>query len=149
MTLDSAKALDCALKDLDLDPEISDPDLGHELAQTLVGLVDAGEDASTRPGPVRHQYGGASYRGVGRKAGLLVIAEQIKAGMQLAFCKRSAEAAKHDLLRIVADVRAQSEAAGGRAGARCTSVAPGAADPISGSATRSSRWSVRLWATCR
>lgn len=117
ITLDNAPALDCVLEDLSLGPEIPDPDLGHELAQTLAGLVDTGEDASVRPG----QFGGNTevrhIVGVGRKSGLLVIADQIKAGMQLAFCRRNAEAAKHDLLRIVEEIRAQAAAAGGIRGA--------------------------------
>jgi small ligand-binding sensory domain FIST len=37
--------------------------------------------------------------------------------MQLAFCKRNAAAAKLDLLRIVGEVRAQAEVAGGIRGA--------------------------------
>ena len=55
--------------------------------------------------------------GVGRKAGPLVIAEPLKADMQLAFCKCNAAATKLDLLRVGGEVRAQAEAAGGITGA--------------------------------
>jgi len=87
------------------------------LAETLVGLVATGEDASTRPGQFGANTEVRHIVGVGRKAGLLVIAEQFKAGAQLAYCKRNPEAARHDLLRIVQEVRAQAEAAGGVRGA--------------------------------
>ncbi|MEF3367712.1 FIST N-terminal domain-containing protein [Methylocystis sp. 9N] len=117
VTLDNARALDCALEDLGLSPEVPDPELRAELAETLAGLVDAGEDASARPGQFGANTEVRHIVGVGRKGGLLVIAEQIKAGMQLAFCKRNAEAAKHDLLRIIGEVRAQAESAGGVRGA--------------------------------
>jgi small ligand-binding sensory domain FIST len=117
VTLDNARSLDCVLEDLGLSAEIPDPELRHELAHTLAGLIDAGEDVSIRPGQFGANTEVRRIVGVGRTSGLLVIAEQIKAGMKLAFCKRNVEAAKHDLLRIVAEVRAQAEAAGGIRGA--------------------------------
>jgi small ligand-binding sensory domain FIST len=117
VTLDKARALDCVLADMGLTLEISDERLREELAETLVGLIDAGEDAFHRPGQFGANTEVRHIVGVGRKGGLLVIAEQIKAGTQLAFCKRNPEAARHDLLRIVAEVRAQAEAAGGVRGA--------------------------------
>lgn len=117
VTLDEARALDCAVADLGLDPEIPDDDLRYELAHTLAGLIAPGEDAAAKPGQFGTNTEVRHLLGVGRKSGVLVVAEQIKAGMQLAFCKRNAEAARHDLLRIVAEVRAQAEAAGGMRGA--------------------------------
>ncbi len=117
VSLNHTRALDRAVEYLGLSLEISDQELSEALAETLVGLVAIGEDASTRPG----QFGAnAEVRhivGVGRKGGLLVIAEPLEAGMQLAFCKRNAAVAKLDLLRIVGEVRAQAEAAGGIRGA--------------------------------
>lgn len=117
MTLDNARALDCVMEDLGLSPDAPDPELSRELGQTLVGLIATSEDASSRPGQFGANTEVRHVVGVGRESGLLVIAEQIKAGMQLAFCKRNAEAARHDLLRIVEEIRAQSEAAGGIRGA--------------------------------
>jgi small ligand-binding sensory domain FIST len=117
VTLDSKRALDCALEDLGLGQDIADADLRQELAQTLVGLVATGEDASTRPGQFGANTEVRHVVGVGRKGGLLMIAERIKTGMQLAFCKRNVDAARHDLLRIVQEVRAQAESAGGIRGA--------------------------------
>lgn len=117
VTLDDRRALDCVLEDLGLDADVPDPELRAELAQTLAGLVDTGEDTSARPGQFGANTEVRHIVGVGRKGGLLMIAERIKNGARLAFCKRNVEAAKNDLLRIVAEVRAQAEAAGGVRGA--------------------------------
>ncbi|MBY6243230.1 FIST N-terminal domain-containing protein [Methylosinus sp. Sm6] len=117
VTLDNRRSLDCVLEDLGLDLEISDTQLGQDLAQTLVGVVAVGEDAAAKPG----QFGAnAEVRhiiGVGRKAGLLVVPERLQNGSQVAFCKRNVEAARNDLLRIVEEVRAQASSAGGIRGA--------------------------------
>jgi len=117
VTLDEKRALDCVVEDLGLTLDVGDAELRAELAQTLAGLVAAGEDASARPGQFGTNTEVRHIIGVGRKGGLLMIAEQIKDGMRLAFCKRNAEAARRDLLRIVAEARTQAEAAGGIRGA--------------------------------
>jgi small ligand-binding sensory domain FIST len=117
VTLDEKRALDCVFEDIGLSPDVADEALRQELAQTLAGLVATGEDASARPGQFGTNTEVRHIVGVGRKGGLLMIAEQLADGMRLAFCKRNAEAAKHDLLRIVEEVRAQAEAAGGMRGA--------------------------------
>jgi small ligand-binding sensory domain FIST len=117
VTLDGARALDCVAEDLGLSLEISDPELSEALGETLVGLISVGEDASHRPGQFGANTEVRHIVGVGRKAGVLVIAERLAKGMQIAFCKRNVEAAKQDLLRIVSEVRAQAEAAGGIRGA--------------------------------
>jgi small ligand-binding sensory domain FIST len=117
VTLDNARALDCAFEDLGLSPDIADPEMRNEMAQTLAGLIDTGEEAAVRPGRFGTNTEVRHIVGVGRKSGVLVIAEQIKAGMKLAFCKRNVDAARNDLLRIVAEVRAEAEAAGGVRGA--------------------------------
>jgi small ligand-binding sensory domain FIST len=117
VTLDNRRSLDCVLEDLGAPPDISDADLGQALAQTLVGVVATGEDAAAKPGQFGANTEVRHIVGLGRKAGLLVIAERLQAGMQVAFCKRNVEAARNDLLRIVEEVRAQAEAAGGIRGA--------------------------------
>ena len=105
------------LADLGLPEDTPGPELRQDLSQTLAGLITPGEDVSTQPGQFGTNTEVRHLLGVGRKAGVLVVAEQMQAGMQLAFCKRNAEAARADLLRIVADVRAKAEAAGGIRGA--------------------------------
>ncbi|MBS1213261.1 MAG: uncharacterized protein H6R26_1878 [Proteobacteria bacterium] len=105
VTLDGKRALDCVLADLGLPPDIADEPLRRVLASTLAGLIATDEDVPSQPGlfgtntEVRHLVG------VGRDSGVLVVADHIKPGMRLAFCTRNAEAAKHDLLRIVRDIR--------------------------------------------
>ncbi|WP_296584032.1 FIST N-terminal domain-containing protein [Xanthobacter sp.] len=117
VTLDGERALDCAMEDLGLPADIPDDQLRLELGQTLAGLVAPGEDSSAAPGRFGTDTQVRHLLGVGRKAGVLVVAEQLEAGTKLAFCKRNAEAARHDLLRIVAEVKAQADAAGGARGA--------------------------------
>ncbi|MFG1186044.1 MULTISPECIES: FIST signal transduction protein [Xanthobacter] len=117
VTLDGGRALDCAMEDLGLPADIPDEQLRLELGQTLAGLIAPGEDTSSAPGRFGTDTQVRHLLGVGRKAGVLVVAEQLEAGTRLAFCKRNAEAARHDLLRIVAEVKAQAEAAGGARGA--------------------------------
>jgi len=117
VTLDEGRALDCVLEDLGQTLEISDSELGEQLAATLVGLTTVGEDASGKQGQFGTNTEVRHIVGVGRKGGLLVVAEQMQGGTQLAFCKRNAEAAQHDLQRILKEVRAQAETAGGIRGA--------------------------------
>ncbi|MFG1192543.1 FIST signal transduction protein [Xanthobacter flavus] len=117
VTLDGERALDCAMEDLGLPADIPDEQLRLELGQTLAGLVSPGEDSSAAPGRFGTDTQVRHLLGVGRKAGVLVVAEQLEAGTKLAFCKRNAEAARHDLLRIVSEVKAQADAAGGARGA--------------------------------
>lgn len=117
VTLDGERALDCAMEDLGLPADIPDDQLRLELGQTLAGLIAPGEDSSAAPGRFGTDTQVRHLLGVGRKAGVLVVAEQLEAGTKLAFCKRNAEAARHDLLRIVAEVKAQADAAGGARGA--------------------------------
>jgi small ligand-binding sensory domain FIST len=117
VTLDGARAMDCVLEDLGLDPDLSDPEMNSALAATLVGLVTTSEDASANPGQFGANTEVRHIVGVGRKSGVLAIAETLENGMRLAFCQRNAVAAQQDLLRIVGDVRAQAEAAGRMRGA--------------------------------
>ena len=115
--LDGARAMDCVLEDLGLDPDLSDQEMNSALAATLVGLVTTSEDASAKPGQFGANTEVRHIVGVGRKSGVLAIAETLENGMRLAFCQRNAVAAQQDLLRVVGEVRAQAEAAGGMRGA--------------------------------
>ncbi|MGO9391016.1 FIST signal transduction protein [Rhodoblastus sp.] len=117
VTLDGARAMDCVLEDLGLDSDLSDQELNSALAATLAGLVATSEDASAKPGQFGANTEVRHIVGVGRKSGVLAIAETLENGMRLAFCQRNAVAAQQDLLRIVGEVRAQAEAAGGMRGA--------------------------------
>jgi small ligand-binding sensory domain FIST len=110
--LDGEPALDVMLRDLKVTLDQPHEALAAVRA-TLVGLVDpadaGGRNAVSRTGNfgsdviVRHIIGlDPGRRGV-------AVSDQIKVGMQLAFCKRSAQAARTDLTRICAEIREELE----------------------------------------
>jgi small ligand-binding sensory domain FIST len=127
--LDGEPALDCLLRDLQLEgvePRAALP----KLRQTLVGLSDAPaplaasearESAATRSAFDHGTRHGANARAFGadtrvrhligldpgRRA--VAIADTAEPGMQLAFCTRNAQAARRDLMRICAEVRDEVE----------------------------------------
>jgi small ligand-binding sensory domain FIST len=108
ITLDHEPALDCLLRDLGVatsEPRNALP----QLRQTLVGLSSRQDDVLARPGQfgtdtlVRHLVGfDPAQRGI-------AIADEAEAGMQLAFCRRNAEAARRDLVRICTEIREELE----------------------------------------
>lgn len=105
VTLDGRRALDCVLQDLGLPETLSDAELNRALATTLVGLTATGEDVSAQPGSFGTNTEVRHIVGVSRKSGVLVVAEQLRPGTKLAFCRRDAQAAQHDLLRILGEIR--------------------------------------------
>ena len=106
--LDGEPALDVLLEDLHL--TLDEPQAAiAALRQTLVGLTQASEDVVNRSGHfgtdvvVRHIIGLDPHRrGV-------AIAERVDEGMKLAFCRRNAEAARADLVRICSEIREELE----------------------------------------
>jgi small ligand-binding sensory domain FIST len=120
--LDDEPALDCLLRDLNLEgvePRAALP----KIRQVLVGLSDSAngsdsrESASTRSAfdafsrrdafgsdtRVRHLIG----LDPGRRG--IAIADTAEVGIQLAFCTRNVQAARRDLMRICAEVREELE----------------------------------------
>lgn len=114
LSLDGRPALDCVLQDLGLDRDLPEQELFQALSGTLVGLSIAGEDLPVRPGQfgadtvVRHLVG------VDREHKVLAVAERIAPGMRLAFCTRSAAAARLDLVRIATEIRDELESGAAR-----------------------------------
>jgi small ligand-binding sensory domain FIST len=106
--LDGEPALDVLLRDLGI--SLDEPQAAMtRLRATLVGLTEAGGDAIGRTGNfgadviVRHIIGlDPARRGV-------AIAQQVTAGMRMAFCQRDAQAARADLMRICAEIREELE----------------------------------------
>ena len=110
--IDGEPALDVLLRDLGV--SLAKP---HEalaaIRATLVGLVrgaDAGGDNAMGRGGnfgsdviVRHIIG----LDPGRRG--IAVADQVEAGMQLAFCQRNVQAAKADLIRVCAEIREELE----------------------------------------
>ncbi|WP_119155043.1 FIST signal transduction protein [Caldimonas tepidiphila] len=107
-TLDGEPALGCLLADLGL--EGAEPrEALPKLQTTLVGLFDGGDDGAIRRGQfgedvrVRHLIGIDPHRyGI-------AVADRPEPGMQLAFCRRHADAARRDLMRICAEIREELE----------------------------------------
>lgn len=108
LTLDGEPALDVLLADLNV--SLDEPQTAIEAVRaTLVGLVDAGSDGIRRTGDlgadvlVRHIIGlDPTRRGI-------AIADMAEAGMRMSFCRRSAQAARADLMRICAEIREELE----------------------------------------
>ena len=108
LELDGQPALDILLADLHI--SLDQPQAAMAtLRATLVGLTDAGSDAVGRTGNfgadvvVRHIIGlDPTRRGV-------AIADRAEVGMRMAFCRRDAEAARADLVRICAEIREELE----------------------------------------
>lgn len=103
LKLDGQSALQCLLDDLGIDlgrPREAVP----RLRSTLVGLTDAGDDVLSRgqfgaDTRVRHLIGLDPMRSA------VAIADWVEAGMSMTFCRRDAEAARRDLMRICAEIR--------------------------------------------
>ena len=106
--LDGEPALDVMLRDLKVSLDHPREALAVVRA-TMVGLSRAGSDTVARTGNfgsdvlVRHIIGlDPARRGV-------AIAEMTEAGTRMAFCKRDAQAARADLIRICAEIREELE----------------------------------------
>ena len=108
LTLDGKPALDVLLEELKVSLEQPQQAIDAVRA-TLIGLVDAGSDGVRRTGDlgadvlVRHIIGlDPTRRGI-------AIADQAEAGMRMSFCRRNAQAARADLMRICAEIREELE----------------------------------------
>ncbi len=104
LALDGEPALHCLLRDLG--GSLDQPrELLPKLRSTLVGLSEETETMLARGAQfgtdtrVRHLIGvDPAHQGV-------AIAELVQPGMRLAFCGRSVEAARRDLVRICSEIR--------------------------------------------
>ncbi|HSI46743.1 MAG TPA: FIST N-terminal domain-containing protein [Ideonella sp.] len=108
LQLDGQPALPLLLADLGVALTPPEP-LMQRLRGTLAGLTDAGEQARGLGGQfgqhtrVRHLIG----LDPGRQA--VAVADLVQPGQQLAFCRRDADAARRDLVRICAELREEVE----------------------------------------
>jgi small ligand-binding sensory domain FIST len=108
LELDGEPALDVLLRDTGI--SLDQPQQAMSaLRATLVGLTPTGADAVGRSGHfgadvlVRHLIGLDPARHA------VAVADQIEPGMRMAFCRRNAEAARADLMRICAEIREELE----------------------------------------
>jgi small ligand-binding sensory domain FIST len=105
--LDGEPALTVLLRELGVSMEDPQPAL-KAVRATLAGLVDSEQAINSRGsfGPdtrVRHIVGLDPHRGG------VAVSERVRAGMQLAFCQRNAQAARADLMRVCTEIRAELE----------------------------------------
>ena len=106
--LDGEPALDVLLRDTHISLEQPTAAMAA-LRATLVGLTEPGADAVGRTGNfgadvvVRHIIGLDPARSG------VAVADQVRAGMRMAFCRRDAQAARADLMRICAEIREELE----------------------------------------
>lgn len=108
LELDGEPALDVLLDDLQVSLDAPEQAVDAVRA-TLVGLATAGSDGVRRTRDlgadvrVRHIIGlDPTRRGV-------AIADVAEAGMRMSFCRRNAQAARSDLMRVCAEIREELE----------------------------------------
>jgi small ligand-binding sensory domain FIST len=134
VTLDGEPALDCLLRDLEV--TLDEPrTLLPKLRATLVGLSE-----ETEPLLGRGAMFGADTRvrhlvGVDPAQQVVAVADHVRAGMRLAFCRQDVHAARRDLVRICSEIREELSPetdraiapAGGAAAAQAGGYAAGGA----------------------
>jgi small ligand-binding sensory domain FIST len=106
--LDGEPALDLLLEDLGI--SMDQPQAAAAaLRTTLVGLTQAREDVLNRSGDFGSDVEVRHIIGVDPRRRGVAIASQVDEGMKLAFCRRHAEAARADLVRICSEIREELE----------------------------------------
>lgn len=104
LSLDGEPALPCLLGDLGVSLEQPREALG-KLRATLVGLTDPQDDVLARAGQFGRDTRVRHLIGVDPTRAGVAVADRVEPGMQLAFCRRDAQAARLDLVRICAELR--------------------------------------------
>ncbi len=112
--LDGRPALECLLQDLEIAADTADEELEQTLSGTLVGLISAADDAPIRPGQFGAETAVRHLLAVDREHQVIAIAEWIETDTRLAFCRRNAQAARLDLVRIATEIRDEVENGGAR-----------------------------------
>jgi small ligand-binding sensory domain FIST len=108
LTLDGEPALDVLLSELQVSLEEPGPAMAA-LRRTLAGLTHPGEDIVNPTGRFGSDVEVRHIIGVDPRRRGVAVASQVEEGMRLAFCRRDAEAARADLVRICAEIREELE----------------------------------------
>ncbi len=103
LKLDGDAALDCLLADLGVDPARLSEAIPR-LRTTLAGLSDPLAPPE-RPGPFDADTRMRHLLGIDPARGGVVLAQAVEPGTLLSFCRRDAQAARRDLMRICAEIR--------------------------------------------
>jgi small ligand-binding sensory domain FIST len=108
LKLDGEPALDVLLADLEV--SLDEPQTAIDAVRaTLVGLVDAGSDGIRRTGDLGTDVLVRHIIGLDPTRRSIAIADTAEAGMRMSFCRRNAQAARADLMRICAEIREELE----------------------------------------
>lgn len=108
--LDGQPALPLLLRDLGL-ADLSDHRAAlPRLRATLVGLVDAGDQALDRGGQFGADVRVRHLLGLDPAQQAIAISERVSPGQRLAFCTRDPQAARRDLVRICSELRDELDA---------------------------------------
>ncbi len=108
LKLDGEPALDVLLGDLQVSLERPQEAI-DAVRNTLAGLADAGDDVVRRTGDLGADVRVRHIIGLDPKRRGVAIADVAQAGMRLTFCRRNAQAARADLMRICAEIREELE----------------------------------------
>ncbi|WP_295548676.1 FIST N-terminal domain-containing protein [uncultured Pseudacidovorax sp.] len=109
LTLDGRPALDVLLEDLEISLERDPQQAIDTVRATLVGLSAAGTDGVRVTGDLGPQARVRHIIGLDPKRRAVAIADRAEAGMRMSFCRRNAQAARADLMRICAEIRESLE----------------------------------------
>lgn len=108
--LDGQPALPLLLRDLGL-ADLSDHRAAlPRLRASLVGLVDAGDQALDRGGQFGADVRVRHLLGLDPAQQAIAISERVSPGQRLAFCTRDPQAARRDLVRICSELRDELDA---------------------------------------
>ncbi|MHB1374148.1 MAG: FIST signal transduction protein [Thauera sp.] len=105
VTLDGRAALDCALEDLGLPPDMALEPVAEALSTTLVGLHPSEDAEIIAPAAFGADMLVRNIIGLDPRAGVVAIADEVAHGAWLIFCRRDAAAALADLRRAAREIR--------------------------------------------
>lgn len=106
--LDGEPALDVLLEDLHVTLEQPQAAVAA-LRATLAGLTQPADEGVSRTGHFGADVVVRHIIGVDPRRRGVALAEKVKEGMKLAFCRRDVDAARADLVRICAEIREEVE----------------------------------------
>ncbi len=108
LALAGEPALDVMLSDLDI--SLSEPQKAIAVVRaTLVGLSAEGQSGVGRAGNLGNEVRVRHIIGLDPLRHGVAIADNLQVGMRLTFCRRDAQAARADLVRVCAEIREELE----------------------------------------